>query len=164
MTLLQNAEAMSREELFPHQQEAWSRQRRHVMRHSAFYKALWCGCPPPENLRDLPALPLSSKAQLRESQAAPPPFGRYLAAETKVVTRLHRTSGTTGQAMNLAMSKRDCETVETVGGRCHRAAGLTPEHTVVHCLNYQMWMGGVTDHLTLERTGATVVPFGVGNT
>jgi phenylacetate-CoA ligase len=27
-----------------------------------------------------------------------------------------------------------------------------------------MWMGGVTDHLTLERTGATVVPFGVGNT
>jgi phenylacetate-CoA ligase len=27
-----------------------------------------------------------------------------------------------------------------------------------------MWMGGLTDHLTLERTGATVVPFGVGNT
>jgi phenylacetate-CoA ligase len=27
-----------------------------------------------------------------------------------------------------------------------------------------MWMGGVTDHLTLERTGATVVPFGVGGT
>jgi phenylacetate-CoA ligase len=28
---------------------------------------------------------------------------------------------------------------------------------VIHCLNYQMWMGGVTDHLTLEQTGATVV-------
>jgi phenylacetate-CoA ligase len=35
---------------------------------------------------------------------------------------------------------------------------------VVHCLNYQMWMGGVTDHLTLEQTGAMVVPFGVGST
>jgi phenylacetate-CoA ligase len=35
---------------------------------------------------------------------------------------------------------------------------------VVHCLNYQMWMGGLTDHMTLERTGALVVPFGVGNT
>jgi phenylacetate-CoA ligase len=34
----------------------------------------------------------------------------------------------------------------------------------VHCLNYQMWMGGLTDHMTLERTGATVVPFGVGST
>ena len=66
--------------------------------------------------------------------------------------------------MNLALSARDCEITERVGGRSHRAAGLTPEHTVVHCLNYQMWMGGVTDHLTLERTGATVVPFGVGGT
>jgi phenylacetate-CoA ligase len=27
-----------------------------------------------------------------------------------------------------------------------------------------MWMGGLTDHMTLERTGALVVPFGVGNT
>jgi len=164
MPLLLHAEAMSREELFPHQQAAWTTQRRHVMQHSEFYKALWHDCPPPEDLRDLPELPLSSKTQLRESQTDHPPFGRYLAAEPAAVNRLHRTSGTTGQAMNLAMSKRDCEIVETVGGRCHRAAGLTPEHTVVHCLNYQMWMGGVTDHLTLEHTGATVVPFGVGNT
>jgi len=66
--------------------------------------------------------------------------------------------------MNLALSARDCDITETVGGRCHSTAGLTPDHTVVHCLNYQMWMGGVTDHMTLERTGATVVPFGVGNT
>jgi len=26
-----------------------------------------------------------------------------------------------------------------------------------------MWMGGVTDHMTLEATGASVVPFGVGS-
>ena len=66
--------------------------------------------------------------------------------------------------MNLALSARDCDITETVGGRSQSAAGLTADHTVVHCLNYQMWMGGVTDHMTLERTGATVVPFGVGNT
>jgi phenylacetate-CoA ligase len=77
---------------------------------------------------------------------------------------MHRTSGTTGQAMNLALSARDCEVTETVGGRSQRSAGLTPDHSVVHCLNYQMWMGGVTDHLTLEQTGAMVVPFGVGAT
>lgn len=77
---------------------------------------------------------------------------------------MHRTSGTTGQAMNLVLSGLDCRVTETVGGRCHRSAGLGPGHTVVHCLNYQMWMGGVTDHMTLEATGALVVPFGVGNT
>jgi phenylacetate-CoA ligase len=66
--------------------------------------------------------------------------------------------------MNLALSAHDCDITETVGARSQSAAGLTADHTVVHCLNYQMWMGGVTDHMTLERTGATVVPFGVGNT
>ena len=81
-----------------------------------------------------------------------------------MVNRLHRTSGTTGQAMNLALSAGDCEITEIVGARCQSAAGLGPDHTVIHCLNYQMWMGGLTDHMTLERTGATVIPFGVGGT
>ena len=91
-------------------------------------------------------------------------FRQYLAANREHVNRLHRTSGTTGQAMNLALSARDCEITESVGGRAQRLAGLEPRHSVVHCLNYQMWMGGVTDHLTLEKTGAMVVPFGVGST
>ncbi len=107
---------------------------------------------------------MSDKAQLRLSQEQHPPFGNYLASPLSKVNRLHRTSGTTGQAMNLALSAGDCDITETVGGRCQSSAGLTADHTVVHCLNYQMWMGGVTDHGTLERTGATVVPFGVGNT
>jgi phenylacetate-CoA ligase len=150
--------------LFAQQQSAWTRQSRYVSENSEFYQNIWDGRKPPTDLRDLPELPLSTKAQLRISQADRPPFGNYLAAPRAKATRLHRTSGTTGQAMNLAMSARDCEITEIVGGRSHRAAGLTPDHTVVHCLNYQMWMGGVTDHLTLERTGATVVPFGTGGT
>jgi len=66
--------------------------------------------------------------------------------------------------MNLALSARDCAITEEVGGRCQASAGLTPKHRVVHCLNYQMWMGGLTDHMTLQATGALVVPFGVGST
>ena len=31
-------------------------------------------------------------------------------------------------------------------------------------MNYCLWTGGITDHLILETTGATVIPFGVGNT
>lgn len=145
-------------------QTAWVRQRSHVMQNSGFYRRLWAGQNVPEDLRDLAELPLSDKAQLRVSQAEHGPFGDYLATGREAVVRLHRTSGTTGQAMNLAMSLRDCRITEEVGGRSHRAAGLTPGHTVVHCLNYQMWMGGLTDHMTLQATGALVVPFGVGNT
>lgn len=159
-----DGETLEAAELERHQQDAWRTQGRYVSENSTFYRELWNQRFPPRDLRDLPELPLSDKAQLRVSQAEHPPFGNYLAAPRSKVTRLHRTSGTTGQAMNLAMSARDCDITESVGGRSHRAAGLTPDHTVVHCLNYQMWMGGVTDHMTLERTGATVVPFGVGNT
>ncbi len=150
-------------ELARHQQALWQDQSAYVAANSAFYRQLWAGRRPPKDLRDLPELPLSDKAQLRVSQAAHKPFGNYLAAPRHAVARLHRTSGTTGQAMNLAMSARDCDITEAVGGRCQAAAGLNRDHTVVHCLNYRMWMGGLTDHLTLERTGATVVPFGVGD-
>ena len=161
---LKGAERMPRAELVPHVAALWQAQRAYVAEHSAFYRALWDGAPPPERLEDLPGLPLSDKAMLRAAQADHPPFGTYLASSRRAVNRLHRTSGTTGQAMNLALSARDAAITQEVGGRCHAAAGLGPEDTVVHCLNYQMWMGGLTDHMTLEATGALVVPFGVGAT
>jgi len=162
MAMVDDAERLDAAALLPHQQEAWALQRNYVSRNSTFYQRLWDGQTPPENLRDLPSLPLSDKAQLRASQASHPPFGDYLAAPPSEARRLHRTSGTTGQAMNLLLSARDCEVTEAVGARAQRAAGLKPGYRVVHCLNYQLWMGGLTDHLALERTGATVIPFGVG--
>ena len=164
MTVLENGHKASPEDIRRHGQALWQEQRQHVAENSAFYQALWGGKTPPEDLRDLPELPFSDKAQLRISQAEHAPFGDYLAAPQSKAVRLHRTSGTTGQAMNLALSARDCEITEIVGGRAQALAGLRPEDVVVHCLNYQMWMGGLTDHMTLQKTGALVIPFGVGST
>ncbi len=163
MALRDDAETFDDATRRAHQQDAWHRQRVEVLRRSPLFRDLWGTIEAPRQLEDLPRLPLSSKAMLRASQAAHPPFGDYLASDRARVARLHRTSGTTGQAMNLALSRDDCVVTQVVGGRSHRAAGLGPGDTVVHCLNYQMWMGGLTDHLTLEQTGATVVPFGVGS-
>ena len=164
MSIMENAVFQKSTVLFGHQQSAWKRQSEYVARNSSFFRELWAGITPPRDLRDLPELPLSEKSQLRMAQEQFPPFGNYLASKPEKVNRLHRTSGTSGQAMNLGLSARNCEITEIVGARCQSAAGLGPGHTVVHCLNYQMWMGGLTDHMTLERTGATVVPFGVGGT
>jgi phenylacetate-CoA ligase len=164
MSLLEDGHRLPLENISAHRQSAWERQSAHVAANSAFFRRLWDDAAPPRRLEDLPELPLSDKAGLRLSQQAHPPFGDYLASPRDRVARLHRTSGTTGQAMNLALSARDCAVTEIVGGRAQALAGLGPGVTVVHCLNYQMWMGGLTDHLTLERTGATVVPFGVGST
>ena len=146
------------------QRQRWAAQSEYVATASAFYGRLWRGEAPPSRIEDLGRLPLTDKAMVRESQARMPPFGDYLAAPETAVVRLHRTSGTTGQAMNIAQSRTDALQTAEVGARCQRACGLGPEHRVIHCLNYQMWMGGFTDHTTLEATGATVIPFGVGNT
>jgi phenylacetate-CoA ligase len=162
--LLENGHMLSLKEISNYRQNAWERQSSYVAENSVFYKRLWDGNSPPKRLEEISELPLSDKASLRLAQPASPPFGDYLAARPEKVSRLHRTSGTTGQAMNLALSARDCEITEIVGGRAQTLAGLKAGMMVVHCLNYQMWMGGLTDHLTLERTGATVVPFGVGST
>ena len=143
--------------------ERWTVQRDYVATASPFLRRLWRGRKPPDRLEDLPELPLVDKAMLRASQRASPPFGDYLAAPLASVLRLHRTSGTTGEAMNLALSRRDAAETAEVGARAQAASGLGPGHRVVHCLNYRLWMGGFTDHTTLEATGATVVPFGVGS-
>jgi len=66
--------------------------------------------------------------------------------------------------MNLALSAKDARETALVGARAQTASGLGPGHRVVHCLNYRLWMGGYTDHATLEATGAAVIPYGVGET
>jgi len=160
---MDGAEVASAAELAALQQELWGPQADYVAAASPFHRNLWAGRRRPARLRDLPELPLSDKAMLRDSQAAHPPFGDYLAAASDRVIRLHRTSGTSGVAMNLALSWADAEQTARIGARAQRAGGLGPGHRVVHCLNYRMWMGGFTDHTTLEATGAMVVPFGVGD-
>ena len=155
--------SLSADDLDALRQERWHAQRAYVIQRSPFFARLWAGQPIPERLEDMPTLPFCDKGMLRESQAAHPPFGDYLAAVREFVIRLHRTSGTTGQAMNIAQTEADAAQTAEVGARSFQAAGLTTGKLTVHCLNYQMWMGGVSDHLALEATGATVIPFGVGD-
>ncbi len=151
-------------ELAKLQHRRWQAQCGYVRDNSDFFAALWGSAKLPKQLEDLSVLPLCNKVMLRESQMTYPPFGNYLAAPDSQVIRLHRTSGSTGHAMNVALTRFDADQTAQVGARSHIAAGLKPHHRVAHCLNYQMWMGGLTDHLCIEATGATVIPFGVGNT
>lgn len=112
---------------------------------------------------DLRRLPFTTKAELRRSQEEHPPFGSYTAVPARQIARVHRTSGSTGRPLYVALTRRDLRTTNDCGARAFWAVGLRPGHVVVHCLGYCLWMGGYTDHGSLERTGATVVPFGVGH-
>lgn len=115
-------------------------------------------------IADLPLLPFTEKDECRRNQQERPPFGNYLATRQEQVIRAHKTSGTTGRALYVALTRRDRELMNECAARSYWAAGLRPSDTVIHCLNYRLWVGGFSDHEGLETTGATVVPFGVGQT
>lgn len=147
------------------QDRAWRRQWDVIRATSKFYAGKLDGLSnAAPDLDDLEGLPLTDKEELRASQEESYPFGTYVACPEERIVRLHRTSGTTGRALNLANSKNDADRIAAIGGRAMVASGLRPSDRVVHCLNYCMWTGGVTDHMALEAAGAMVVPFGVGNT
>lgn len=113
---------------------------------------------------DFHALPLLTKKELLEDQAAQRPFGRLLAVEPDKIRRIHKTSGTTSTPFFIALTERDIADTYMASHRAFKAAGMGPNDKVVHCLNFNMWSGGVTDYMPIELVGATGIPFGVGNT
>jgi phenylacetate-CoA ligase len=130
---------------------------------SAFYRERLRGVR--ERVRtpaDLRHLPLMTKEELRESQRRDPPFGEHLCAPRERLVRMHVTSGTTGEPVAVGFTRRDHEANSAVGGEAFRIAGVRPDDTVAHCLNYALYAGGIADHMALEASGATVVPVGTG--
>jgi phenylacetate-CoA ligase len=115
-----------------------------------------------EGLEDLARLPLTTKQELRESQAENPPYGDFVCADELDIVRVHLSSGTTGKPLVIPYTERDLATSNDVGARSFWAAGVRPDDTVLHCLAYGFYTGGLSDHAALEATGATMVPVGLG--
>jgi phenylacetate-CoA ligase len=136
----------------------------YVMQHSPFYREKFRNASPEELCGNFETIPFTEKNEVLSDQSVFPPFGSNLCVDRSLISRVHRTSGTTARPIFIGLTAKDIETTVRAGGRCFWSAGLRPGDTVVHCLNYCLWMGGFTDHQSLEATGATVVPYGVGNT
>ncbi len=140
----------------------------YVWTHSAFYQAKFAEAgvrrEDIHDISDLPLLPFTEKDECRHSQHQHPPFGSYLATNQEELIRVHKTSGTTGLALYVALTRRDRNLMNECAARSFWASGVRPGDTIVHCFNYRLWVGGYSDHENVETTGATVVPFGVGQT
>ncbi|MGO4560069.1 phenylacetate--CoA ligase family protein [Mesorhizobium sp. 2RAF21] len=160
-----DVETLSPDNLACLQNLKWEKQRQYLAGNSSFYQSKLGGALKKEmTLDNLQDVSLTDKDELRASQENDYPFGNYVACSPDKVVRIHRTSGTTGRALILANSAKDADIIAEQGARGMWASGLRPSDRVVHCLNYQMWTGGLTDHMTLEATGATVLPYGIGGT
>lgn len=143
-----------------------ARQLRYAAARSPFYRRKFkaFGADGAAWLRRFGELPFTDKRELLGDQVDHPPFGANLCAHPTELRRVHKTSGTTARPLLVPMTASDIAATVACGARSFGAAGLKAGLTVAHCLNYCMWMGGYTDHQSLEATGATVLPYGVGNT
>jgi phenylacetate-CoA ligase len=102
---------MSLDELQNLQQKKLKKQIQYVYKNSKFYQRKFreIGLLPEDiqSVQDLCKIPLTSKEELRESQAQHPPLGYHMAAPMEKVIRIHSSSGTTRQPGFVGITKHD---------------------------------------------------------
>lgn len=135
---------------------------------SAFYRARFeaAGVKPEaiKSRQDLPRLPFMEKSELAASQIDGSLIGVNQCATLEDIVRIQATGGTTGRPMRIALTRRDIGDYNEMGARALWAAGCRPGDIVFECMNYNLYAGGLSDHMAFETLGATTIPFGVGNT
>lgn len=161
-------ETMPREQLRELQSERLREQVAYVHRRSEFYRRKFgeVGLEPGDvqGIDDLRKLPFVSKDELRRSQDETPPLGAHVCADQEEVAWLPSTSGTTGMPLLLPRTAEDIETWTELNARAFTAVGIGADDVYQNILTYNWIYGGMALHWGAQRTGATVVNAGMGNT
>ena len=138
----------------------------HAYASSPFYKKKWddAGVDPAaiRTLEDFERVPVVTKAELRASQAAHPPYGEYLCVEEAEVHHIHGTSGTTGKPTAFAIGRRDWATIAANHARILWGMGLRPGETIFIGAIFSLYLGSWGAMLGAERLRARSFPFGAG--
>ena len=134
---------------------------------SPFYRAKLdeAGVKPADirHVEDLSRVPFMEKRAIADSQADGTLLGINQCAPLDEIVRIQATGGTTGQPMRIGLTRRDIADYCEMGARALWAMGCRPGDIVFECMNYNLYSGGLSDHLTFETVGAATIPFGVGN-
>jgi phenylacetate-CoA ligase len=136
---------------------------RHAYDHVASYRKKFdeAGVRPEDcqSLEDLRHFPMTTKQDLRDAY----PFGMF-AVPMDQVSRIHASSGTTGQPTVVGYTANDVSTWADLMARSIRAAGGRPGDLVHVAYGYGLFTGGLGAHYGAERLGCTVVPVSGGMT
>ncbi len=120
----------------------------------------------PDQIRtvdDLARIPFMEKSEIAASQADGSLLGVNQCAPLEQIVRIQATGGTTGQPIRIGLTRRDIADYSDVGAQALWAMGCRPGDIVFECMNYNLYSGGLSDHMTFEALGAATIPFGVGH-
>ena len=112
-----------------------------------------------QSLDDLPRLPFTVKADLRDTY----PYGLFACPLSEIV-RLHASSGTTGKPIVVAYTRDDLDVWTSVMVRALASYGINRGDIFQNAHGYGLFTGGLGFHYGAEALGATVVPASGGNT
>ena len=156
-------ERASRDELAALQLKRLKRLLRHAYEHVPLYHARFDDAEVhPSDLRrleDLARFPFTTKADLRDNY----PFG-MLAVPRERLSRVHASSGTTGQPTVVGYTAGDVQTWSQLVARSMRAAGVRRGNLVHVAYGYGLFTGGLGAHYGAELLGCTVIPMSGGQT
>jgi phenylacetate-CoA ligase len=140
--------------------------KRYAYDRSPFYRRKWdaAGLHPDRitSLERFEEVPVATKAELRASQAAAPPFGEYLCVPEAEVFHIHGTSGTTGRPTAFGINRADWLAIANDHARVMWGMGMRPGDTVFIAAIFSLYMGSWGAMLGAERLRCRVFPFGAG--
>ncbi|WP_424938903.1 phenylacetate--CoA ligase PaaK [Aliiroseovarius sp. S253] len=156
-------EIASRDEIAATQLERMKWSLKHAYENVPFYRKSFddAGVHPDDlkSLSDLAKFPFTVKQDLRDNY----PFGLF-AVPREQISRIHASSGTTGQPTVVGYTKNDLKMWSGVVARCMRASGLRPGDVLHNAYGYGLFTGGLGVHGGAEAAGLTVVPVSGGMT
>lgn len=112
-----------------------------------------------QTLEDLRKIPFTTKQDLRDTY----PFG-IASVPLEKCTRLHSSSGTTGNPTVILHTKKDLEQWANAVARCLWMVGCRPDDVFQNSSGYGMFTGGLGFQYGAERLGMLTVPAAAGNT
>jgi phenylacetate-CoA ligase len=157
-------ERASRSEIVALQEKLLRSQVESAWKNVPFYRKHWEGAGVRADeiraLDDLRNLPIVTKADFDADLRDHPPFGSYQG--NALPTRVHASSGMTGEPRPVFCSRSDCERIAQLSARRLRAQGVKPGDLLQVTLPYTLYIGGAIALEGAMCLGAAVIPTGTG--
>ncbi len=155
-------EAFSRQEIEKYQLDRLHKTLEHCM-NSPFYRERFAreGLKPSDikTLDDIRKIPFTTKQDLRDTY----PFG-IASVPLEQCTRLHSSSGTTGNPTVILHTQKDLQEWANAVARCLWMVGCRPNDVFQNTSGYGMFTGGLGFQYGAELLGMLTVPAAAGNT
>jgi phenylacetate-CoA ligase len=136
-----------------------------ILKGNAFYNAKLsaAGVKRPQDLQtlaDLKKLPFTTKIELSDNQAANPPYGTNLTFPRENYTRIHQTSGTTGEPLRCLDTEESWRWWARCWATVLKAAGVTSLDRIFFAFSFGPFIGFWSAYEGARVVGALAVPGG----